>query len=55
MTTKGFSRMPIDLTLEQTINADAAFQQSEITSLTNSIFARQKEAESHSIIVTIAF
>ena len=39
---KNFSRMPIDLTLEQTINADAASQRTGINSFTNSISAQQK-------------
>ena len=46
-TTKPFSRCPIDLALEQTINADAANQRTGIASLTNSISARQRWAESH--------
>ena len=46
-TSKSFSRIPIDLTLEQTINADAANQRTGITSLTNSISAHQRWAESH--------
>ena len=43
-TTKSFSRLPIDLTLEQTINADATCQRKGILALTNSIFARQRWA-----------
>ena len=39
-TSKPFSRIPIDLTLEQTINADAACQRSGIISLTNSMAPR---------------
>ena len=46
-TTKPFSASPIDLTLEQTINADATSQRTGISSLTNSISARQRWAESH--------
>ena len=34
-TSKSFSRIPIDATLEQTINADAVCQRSSIISLTN--------------------
>ena len=34
-TSKQFSRIPIDLTLEQTINADTACQRSGISALTN--------------------
>ena len=52
-TSKPFSRIPIDLTLEQTINADAACQRSGIISLTNSISARQHWAQSHSIRTSI--
>ena len=46
-TNKKFSRLPVDLTLEQTTNADAASQKVGITNLTNSISARQKWADSH--------
>ena len=46
-TGKPFSSTPIDLTLEQTINADASSQRFGITSMTNSISARQRWAESH--------
>ena len=52
-TSKPFSRIPIDLTLEQTINADAACQRSGIISLTNSISTRQHWAQSHSIRTSI--
>ena len=48
-TNKKFSRLPVDLTLEQTINADAASQKVGITNLTNSVSARQKWADSHYI------
>ena len=48
-TKKSFSGSPIDLTLEQSINADAANQKKGITSITNSIGARQRWAESHSL------
>ena len=41
-TSKPFSVLLIDLTLEQTINADAACQRSGIISLTNSISAWQR-------------
>lgn len=53
-TSKPFSRLPIDLTLEQTINADPACQRSGIVSVTNSISARQCWAQSHSMRITIA-
>ena len=52
-TTKPFSRIPIDLTLEQTINANTACQRSGIVNMTNSISARQRWAQSHSLRVTI--
>ena len=41
-TTKPFSGNLIDLTLEQTVNADAASQRNGIASMTNSISARQR-------------
>ena len=43
----------IDLTLEQTINADAVCQHSGLILLTNSISARQYWAQSHSICTSI--
>ena len=46
---KRTNNLPVDLTLEQTINADAASQKVGITNLTNSISARQKWAASHYI------
>ena len=46
-TTKPFLGNPIDLTLEQTVNADAASQRTGFASMTNSISARQCWAESH--------
>ena len=52
-TSKAFSRIPIDLNLELTVNADAACQRSGIISLTNSISARQHWAQSHSIRTSI--
>ncbi|CAG9834603.1 unnamed protein product [Diabrotica balteata] len=48
-TDKPFSRQPIDLTLEQTINADAARTLTGISHLTHSISARQRWARSHDI------
>lgn len=48
-TDKPSSRIPIDLTLEQTINADAAKRLSGIAHFTNSIAARQRWSKSHSI------
>lgn len=46
-TTKNFSRSPVDLTLEQTINANAANKLTGMTSFTNSIYARQRWSETH--------
>jgi hypothetical protein len=46
-TNKSYSRIPIDLTLEQTINADAASQRMGISYLTDSISARLRWAYSH--------
>ena len=48
-TSKPFSKILIDLTLEQTINTDAACQRSGFISLNNSISAWQHWAQSHSI------
>ena len=50
---KPFSRSPIDLTLKQTINADAAYQRRGIIALTNSISAQQRWAQSHSLRTSI--
>ena len=50
---KPFSRLPVDLTLKQTINADAASQRTGISAITNSISARQRWAESHYIRLNI--
>ena len=52
-TTKTFSGNPIDLTLEQTVNADASSQRTGIASMTNSISAHQHWAESHFLRTTI--
>ena len=53
-TSKPFSRIQIDLTLEQTrCCVDAACQRSDIISLSNSISARQRWAQSHSICASI--
>ena len=38
---KKFSRLPVDFTLEQTINANAAIQRTGIVTITNSISACQ--------------
>lgn len=48
-TNKPFSRQPVDLTLEQTINADAARRLTGVIQFTNSISARQRWAKSHGI------
>lgn len=52
-TDHNFSRLPIDLALEQTVNADAARRLTGITHFTNSISARQRWSKSHSIRSTI--
>ena len=52
-TKKDFSRLPIDLTLEQIINADAAGQKIEIPYFKNSISARQQWADSHFVRMEI--
>ena len=51
-TSKQFPRVSVDLTLEQAFNADAACQRAGISALTNSISARQRWAQSHSIRVS---
>lgn len=48
-TNKPFSRQPIDLTMEQTYNADAARHLSGVAHFTNSISARQRWSKSHGI------
>lgn len=52
-TKKNFSRTSVDLTLEQTINADAANKLKGISNITNSISARKRWALSHSIRTTL--
>lgn len=52
-TSKHFCRSPIDLTLEQTINANAANKLTGITAFTNSLAARQRWSETHSARTTI--
>ena len=47
-TQKSFSRTALDLTLEQTVNANAANKMTGISAFTNSITARQRWAVSHS-------
>ena len=46
-TKRDFSRLPIDLILEQTVNADVASQKTGISYFTNSVSARQRWADSH--------
>lgn len=46
-TSKNFCRSPVDLTLEQTINANAANKLTGVTSFTNSLYARQRWSETH--------
>lgn len=48
-TSGNFARLPVDITLEQTINADAANSMTGITHFTNSISARQRWSLSHSM------
>lgn len=52
-TTKNFCRTPIDLTLEQTINANAANKLTGISAFTNSISARQRWSETYSVRMAI--
>ncbi|GFW14340.1 uncharacterized protein TNCV_974931 [Trichonephila clavipes] len=52
-TDKSFSKIPIDLTLEQTINAEAARPLSGIAHFTISLAARQRWTKSHSIRAAI--
>ena len=48
-TMKPFLENPTDLTLEQTVNVDAAIQRTGIAAITNSTSARQRWTESHSL------
>lgn len=48
-TNGNLARAPVDLTLEQTINADAANSLTEISHYTSSISARQRWTLSHSM------
>lgn len=52
-TPKNFCRSPIDLTLEQTINANAANKLTGVASFTNSIDARQRWTETYTARKTI--
>lgn len=53
-TTKNFCRSPIDLTLEQTINANAGNKLTGITAFRNSLCAKQKWSETHIARTTIS-
>ena len=53
ITPKAFSRILVDLSLEQTINVDAASQQKGKGYLTDSIVVRQKWAESHFLRMSV--
>lgn len=52
-TSKPFSRIPQDLTLEQTVNADAASRANGVINLTNSFHARERWAITHSLVSSI--
>ncbi|CAG9822077.1 unnamed protein product [Phaedon cochleariae] len=52
-TEKPFSKIPVDLTLEQTINADAARSLTGISPFTNSLTARQRWSISHGMRTAI--
>lgn len=52
-TPKNFCRSPIDLTLEQTINANAANKLTGITAFTNNLYARQRWSETHTVRTAI--
>lgn len=52
-TKKNFSRSAIDITLEQTINANAANKLTGIAAFTNNLSARQRWSETHTIRTAI--
>lgn len=52
-TKKHFCRSAVDLTLEQTVNANAANKLTGITAFTNSLCARQRWSETHSVRTAI--
>ena len=52
-TKKSFSRQAIDLTLEQTINRDAASSATGIAAFTNNITARQRWSDGHCANMTV--
>ena len=52
-TSKNFSRVAVDMTLEQTINKDAASRQTCITAFTQSVNARKKWTVTRSIRAAI--
>ena len=53
-TSNNFSRSPIDLTLEQTVDADAASQRTGIGTFTYSISARQRWSHSQANMVNFS-
>ena len=52
-TPKSFCRSPIDVVLEQTLNADVACQRTGVSALTNSVSTWQRRAEPHFLRTTI--
>lgn len=52
-TNKNFARTAVDLTLEQTINANASNRLTGISTFTNSLSARQRWIETHGIRMSI--
>ena len=50
---KNFSKTHIDLTLELTINADAASQRTGVSVFTNSISARRRWVQSHFLRMSV--
>ena len=52
-TSTNFCRMPIDLTLELTINDDAASQRTGIAAFTNSISARKRWGQNHFLRMSV--
>ena len=52
-TKKPFPRFPVDLTLEQIFNLDVPSQRTWVSAITNSVYVRQRWAESHYIRLRI--
>ena len=52
-TDKPFSRVPVDMTLEQTINAESGRRLTGIAHLSNSISARQRWSFNHAVRCTL--